>query len=246
MIEIKSLTKSFDSKVVIDELDLSFPSSGVISLLGPSGCGKSTLIKILAGILPFEKGSVSFFNDETISLAFQSPNLLSSLNVLDNVNIVRGNKKEDKEKASSLLKELGIDEVNKYPYELSGGMASRVNLARCLFKEADVYLLDEPFAALDESTTKKVIEVTKFEETTGNLVFTPLYNYITDDLDFYKERLHYYYTSYKTGENLLFQKGSPDLRRGASELRSQDTYRQTRSLQQDADKRWIERLSQQG
>ena len=175
MIEIKSLTKSFDSKVVIDELDLSFPSSGVVSLLGPSGCGKSTLIKILAGILPFEKGSVSFTDDETISLAFQSPNLLSSLNVLDNVNIVRGNKKEDKEKASSLLKELGIDEVNKYPHELSGGMASRVNLARCLFKEADVYLLDEPFAALDESTTKKVIEVIK-EKTKGKLVIMVIHD----------------------------------------------------------------------
>lgn len=175
MIEIKSLTKSFDSKVVIDDLSISFPISGIVSLLGPSGCGKSTLINILSGILPFEKGSVSFSNDEIISLAFQSPNLLSSLTALDNVNIVRGNKKEDKEKASSLLKELGIDDVNKYPRELSGGMASRVNLARCLFKEADVYLLDEPFAALDEITTKKVIEVIK-DKTKGKLVIMVIHD----------------------------------------------------------------------
>ena len=175
MIEIKSLTKSFDSKVVIDDLSISFPVSGIVSLLGPSGCGKSTLINILSGILPFEKGSVSFSNDEAISLAFQSPNLLSSLTALDNVNIVRGNKKEDKEKASSLLKELGIDDVNKYPRELSGGMASRVNLARCLFKEADVYLLDEPFAALDEITTKKVIEVIK-DKTKGKLVIMVIHD----------------------------------------------------------------------
>ncbi len=175
MIEIKSLTKSFDSKVVISDLSISFPSSGIVSLLGPSGCGKSTLINILAGILPFEKGSVSFSNDETISLAFQSPNLLSSLTALDNVNIVRGNKKENKEEAYLLLNQLGIDDVNKYPYELSGGMASRVNLARCLFKEADVYLLDEPFAALDEITAKKVIEVVK-DKTKGKLVIIVIHD----------------------------------------------------------------------
>lgn len=175
MIEIKSLTKSFDSKIVIDDLSLSFPSNGIVSISGPSGCGKSTLINILAGITPFEKGSVSFTDDESISLAFQSPNLLSSITALDNVNIVRGNKKEDKEEAIALLHDLGIDEVGKYPYELSGGMASRVNLARCLFKESDIYLLDEPFAALDEVTTDKVIEVIK-KRTEGKLAIIVIHD----------------------------------------------------------------------
>lgn len=169
MIKIESLTKSFGSKIIIDDLSLSMPSSGIVAITGPSGIGKSTLIGIVAGIIPFEKGNVTFDKDEKVSLSFQSPTLLPSLTTLDNVNVVMGRKKATKEKAASLLKELGIEDVNKYPSELSGGMAARVNIARSLAFPADVYLFDEPFAALDEETASKVFE-TILKETKDKLV----------------------------------------------------------------------------
>ncbi|MCQ2799696.1 MAG: ATP-binding cassette domain-containing protein [Bacilli bacterium] len=167
MIVIESLTKSFGSKLIIDDLSLSLPDEGVIAISGPSGSGKSTLLNIIAGLTPFESGSVTFTRDEKISIGFQSPTLFPSFNALENV--LLASKKENEEEAKSLLKDLGIDEVNKYPHELSGGMASRVNIARALLREADVYLFDEPFSALDEESARKTLDV-MLKRTKGKLL----------------------------------------------------------------------------
>lgn len=158
MIKIENLTKSFGNNIIIDDLSLTLPTKGLVAITGASGIGKSTLLSVIADLSSFEKGKVIFEDDEKISFAFQSPTLLSSFTALENVTIAT---KVSKEEATKVLNELGIEEVNKYPKELSGGMAARVNLARALSTHSNAYLLDEPLASLDEETSIKVLEVIK-------------------------------------------------------------------------------------
>ncbi len=162
MINITSLCRSFD-KEIIKNLDLSLPSEGFISICGPSGCGKSTLLRILAGLDTEYKGSIEPSpKSMRISMAFQEPRLLPWRTAVDNVNLVIGDKSNTLDKAAALLLELGFEkqDLNKLPDELSGGMKARVSLARALaLSEAQLYILDEPFASLDGKTARLCADV---------------------------------------------------------------------------------------
>ena len=121
--------------------------------MGASGKGKTTLLKLIAGLLKPDKGTVDII-DRKVSFMFQEDRLLPWLNVRDNVLLVTDREKETDE----LLEELGID-GNLRISELSGGMARRVALARCLLFESDILLMDEPFKGLDEALMKKVASI---------------------------------------------------------------------------------------
>ena len=121
--------------------------------MGASGKGKTTLLKLIAGLLKPDKGTVDI-NNRKVSFMFQEDRLLPWLNVRDNILLVTDREKETDE----LLEELGID-GNLRISELSGGMARRVALARCLLFESDILLMDEPFKGLDEALMKKVASI---------------------------------------------------------------------------------------
>ena len=162
MIELIELNKSFESKTVIDKLNIKFPDEGFIAICGPSGCGKSTLFKIISGLSKADSGKIVYSSaNPKISMSFQEPRLLPQLNAEQNVNIVMGDKKTTINKAQNLLEELGITDFNSYPDELSGGMKARVGIARSLAVDANIYLFDEPFANLDRDTAIKVFTVIK-------------------------------------------------------------------------------------
>lgn len=174
MLQINSISKSFDSKEVIRELSVSFLESGLIAICGPSGCGKSTLLRIIAGLDRPSSGSVERAS-RTISMSFQEPRLLPERNALQNVNFALGDKKATLARAQELLYELGITDTSLLPDELSGGMKARVSIARALAKRADIYLLDEPFASLDRATAELTAEVIK-THTKGALVLAVIHD----------------------------------------------------------------------
>jgi sulfonate transport system ATP-binding protein len=152
-VAVSSLTRSFDGRKVIDELDLSIRPGEFVALLGHSGCGKSTLLRILAGIDLDITGDVTVPRKRAV--AFQAPRLMPWKRVWRNV-VLGLPGRPDRALAERYLAEVGLtDKAKVWPKTLSGGEAQRVSLARALVREPDLLLLDEPFGALDALTRVK-------------------------------------------------------------------------------------------
>ena len=130
-----------------------------VGIIGPSGCGKSTLLKAVAGLIPLSGGTVTHGGgpDAKVGFLFQSDALLPWRTARENVELalrMSGNPDAGgKDRAMELLAEIGLAEsADKYPAQLSGGMRKRVAMARTLAYEPSVFLMDEPFSALDAQT----------------------------------------------------------------------------------------------
>ena len=144
-------------------LDLVIQPGEFVSFLGPSGCGKTTLLKLIAGLAPYDEGSITVRGNAVTgplpecSVVFQNFALLPWSTVLKNVGFglrLRGvSRAQRDERARELIHMVGLEGCeNKYPAQLSGGMQQRVGLARALAVNPSVLLMDEPFSALDEQT----------------------------------------------------------------------------------------------
>ena len=152
---VHGLGKSFSSREVLTDINLSIQRGEVVALIGRSGSGKSTILKVLAGLIPEHSGSVEVAGYPAV--AFQEPRLFPWLSVLDNVaaglNRSGVSDKQAREEASALLKEVGLEDFeSSWPDTLSGGQSQRVSLARALISNPELLLLDEPFGALDALT----------------------------------------------------------------------------------------------
>ena len=169
IVSVHGLNKSYRQVEALRGIDLDFPRGKLTSLLGPSGCGKTTLLKIIAGLLEADSGSITI-NGKAVrgpgperAFVFQDFALLPWATVLRNVAFgleLRGIAKGEREQtARHYIDEVGLSGFEqKYPHELSGGMRQRVGLARALCVDADVLLLDEPFSAVDEQNRRKFQE----------------------------------------------------------------------------------------
>ena len=162
MIEVNGLSKKYGDKVVLDKVSLK-NTCKAIALMGESGTGKTTLIRILAGLEKEDEGAVLVEGKTAVS--FAEPRLFDSFSVLENVTCVMGGEKSANEaRAKEILEKLGIgNAVVLYPTELSSGMAARVSIARALAYDADNFLFDEPFRALDDESRFDVISYLKNE-----------------------------------------------------------------------------------
>ncbi|MFG6672757.1 amino acid ABC transporter ATP-binding protein [Leuconostoc lactis] len=177
MLEIKQLTKTYNTNTIFKALNLSVADGEVLSIVGPSGIGKTTLIKILAGLETADAGEVRL-NDEQLAidgtradakvgLIFQDFNLFPNYTVIENImlapiNVSRLSRDAAKAKATALLATLGMtDKADLYPYQLSGGQKQRVAIARALAMDPKILAYDEPTSGLDEASTKQVAEVVK-------------------------------------------------------------------------------------
>jgi sulfonate transport system ATP-binding protein len=147
---VRGLSREFDGRLVLDNLDLDIEPGEFVALLGVSGTGKSTLLRALAGLDPDVDGQLDV--PGTVAVAFQEPRLLPWRRVLANVAI--GLRVPDPDAvARRALAEVGLtDRADAWPLTLSGGEAQRAALARALVREPDLLLLDEPFSALDALT----------------------------------------------------------------------------------------------
>lgn len=169
-----------EMKYVLNDVNLKINAGEFICVLGKSGCGKSTLLNLLAGYLKPDKGNL-VMNSETIEgpslsrgVVFQQHALFPwrtvSKNVQFGLNMRHSN--TAKEKAQKYIKMVGLEGYeNKYPCELSGGMAQRVGIARALANEPRVLLMDEPLGALDALTRDSMRkEIERIWKMTGKMV----------------------------------------------------------------------------
>lgn len=146
--------------LAIERLDLEIAEGEFVTIVGPSGCGKSTFLKIVNGLLPATQGEISVAKAREgvdHAMVFQESSLFPWYTVLSNVSyglICQGvPKRLAEERALPLIRLVGLEGFEKkYPYQLSGGMQQRANLARALTVDPEILLMDEPFAALDAQT----------------------------------------------------------------------------------------------
>ena len=163
LLQIERAEKLFGSRRVIDGLDLQICEGEIVSIVGPSGCGKSTLLRIIAGLDRDFGGSVSVLghspqlHSRDVGLIFQEPRLLPWLTIAGNVGFNRGRRGRDDPRIRELLEEVGLAEhATAWPKQLSGGMAQRAAIARGLFTQPRLLLLDEPFSAVDAFTRMRL------------------------------------------------------------------------------------------
>lgn len=176
IVDIKNLSKAFDSHVVLDNVSLKVEENENMVVFGQSGTGKSVLLKCMVGLLEPDKGeifingidvlklNINELNDvrKNIGFLFQSAALYDSMSVRENLEfpLIRHfsfTAAEREEKVKSVLEKVSLEEaIDKMPSELSGGMKKRIGLARSIISEPKLMLYDEPTTGLDPITSKEI------------------------------------------------------------------------------------------
>ena len=182
-LKVDNLSFSFGFKEILKNINFKLKKGEVVSIVGPSGGGKTTLLHLCAKLLTLEAGKIrnSF---KSSSFAFQEARLLPWKNVIDNISLGLKAKNIKKQKADELSKNIAlkfglqIDDFEKFPKDLSGGMKQRVSFARALVLNPSVLFLDEPFSALDIGLKKELQSLLIEEINTNKLSIL----FITHDL----------------------------------------------------------------
>lgn len=178
MIELQHIWKQFGSRIIFSDLNLNFQSGMVYALIGDSGCGKTTLLNMLAKLETFDKGEIVYKGKSLTSLKneefyrnelgylFQNFGLLESQTIRENLELgLIGKKQKKKQEKERLLLQalqavrLDYLSLNQKIYELSGGEAQRVALAKIILKNPPLILADEPTASLDPKNSKEIMEI---------------------------------------------------------------------------------------
>ena len=168
-IDLLNVSKSFGSKKIFTDLNLKFESGKSYALIGGSGSGKSTLLNIIGRLEKIDSGNVSVdkqdiwkikertFFKNTVGYVFQNYSLIENKTVYDNLKLIT----KDKKIITDVLEKVGLssDYLHQKIYELSGGQAQRVAIARMLMKPRKIILADEPTGALDGEIGKEIIRL---------------------------------------------------------------------------------------
>ncbi len=164
MLKFTNVFKNYDKSVLAD-INMEVEEGEFISILGPSGSGKSTILRLASKLIKPSSGKISYQRNKppSIGFVFQDATLMPWRNVLDNIILpleLKGVRRNiSTKKAAEWIKKVGLEgKENSFPGELSGGQKMRVSLARSMVTDCDLLLLDEPFAALDEITRRKLEE----------------------------------------------------------------------------------------
>lgn len=186
MLEAKNIRKSFAAAEILKGISFTLDKAQVLSIIGPSGSGKSTLLRIVTQLEKADGGSLVIddiplfsdtpsgcvYNKENMKaaarktgLVFQNFNLFPHFSVLRNITeaqraVLKRSREESEAKAFELLKKMGLeDKAKSYPYQLSGGQAQRVSIARALAMDPEILFFDEPTSALDPELTREILSV---------------------------------------------------------------------------------------
>ena len=199
LLTVKNLTKTYNKKTVLKNINFSVEEKEIVSIIGPSGSGKSTLLRCInrmvtptSGEILFDRKLITSANigeiRKEIGMVFQHFNLFENLTVLENITLAPVKLKllsqaEAKKRALAMLKEINLyDKKDSYPISLSGGEKQRVAIIRTLILEPRLILLDEPASALDPEMTKEVIELIKHLKDKGITLII-----VSHEMEFVKE-----------------------------------------------------------
>lgn len=183
---IENISKSYiqkdgTSKEVLKNITMEISENEITVIVGKSGCGKTTFLRILAGLEEITEGKIRCISKDKneknakIGMVFQEPRLMPWLDVEKNIKIHEKDEKIDADKILSLVSLQNVK--NLYPNELSGGMASRVAIARAIAYNPDILLMDEPFAALDYFTRAQLQnEIIKIHKKIGTGIIFVTHN----------------------------------------------------------------------
>ena len=155
MLEIRHLSKAYGDTQAIADVDFAVEEREFVSVVGPSGCGKTTLLKCIAGLLAPTSGEVVLQENRVMALVFQeySRSLMPWLSVRRNVALPIRKRPDRARLVEEAVEAVGLtDALDRYPWQLSGGMQQRVAIARALAYQPQVLLMDEPFASVDAQT----------------------------------------------------------------------------------------------
>ena len=185
MLELRNINKSYKTgnfvQYALKNINIKFRTNEFVAILGPSGSGKTSLLNVIGGLDRYDSGDLlinnkstkkfkdnnwDFYRNNCVGFIFQSYNLISHINVLENVEmstILSGySKKKRRKKAKEALEKVGLgDHIYKKPNQLSGGQMQRVAIARSLVNDPDIILADEPTGALDSKTSKQIMDLIK-------------------------------------------------------------------------------------
>ncbi len=216
-LEIRNLSKQYPRVKGIDDISFSCSEGSFTVLLGPSGAGKSTTLKIIAGILQETAGDVVRNGtslkavtpqNRGVSMVFEDYALYPTFSVFENIASPLRVRKVDNAEVHARVRKiaalLGIDEhLDKLPSQISGGQKQRTALARCLIRDADIYLLDEPIAHLDAKLRHRMRgEFKRIHKDLGKTMI-----YVTHD---YREALALADTVVILNKGKVVQIGPPD------------------------------------
>ena len=156
MIQVENVTLRYGQRTVLDRFSLVLPETGITILRGPSGCGKTTLLRLLAGLEQPEEGSISGVAPGETAFLFQEDRLFPWRTARQQLTDVLPRQRRGEWQRWLALTELE-GEGERYPAQLSGGMARRLALARALACGGAVYLLDEPFTGVDAGRAERIL-----------------------------------------------------------------------------------------
>lgn len=188
LLKLSGITKRYEGSAesVLDKIDLTVQTGDTLAVVGPSGCGKSTMLNLIGGLDSATEGSIEFasrnvaslsekeladYRNQSIGFIFQSHHLLPQCTALENVlipTLIQKNSSEARERATELLKRVGLEERMTYrPGKLSGGECQRVAVVRALINKPKLLLADEPTGSLSQDgaddLTKLLLDLNREE-----------------------------------------------------------------------------------
>lgn len=200
-IELKNVKKTYvigEQKFnALDGVNLDISEGELVVILGPSGAGKSTLLNLLGGMDKVTSGSIVIdgkniakysdkeltkYRAEEVGFIFQFYNIMPTLTVDENINLIKEVTKTNKN-SKDVLKSVGLSKhANKFPQELSGGEQQRVSIARAIMKSPKVLLCDEPTGALDSKTGVEVLKLLKDQSKEKTTVIIVTHNSLISEI----------------------------------------------------------------